>query len=241
MTKSSKGTYELALVMPIYNEEECITDVVNAWHDELLRLKIDFKMILLNDGSKDGTKEKLELFEGNPRIVVINKENSGHGPTILKGYHKADDIAEWVFQTDSDNEIKPNYFFDLWRIRDNYDALFGIRTNRRQNIGRKFISLVSRMTIKLFFGSEVTDVNTPYRLIRAPILRQIIDQVPNDTFAPNIIISGALTALNVRICNLPVLHEGRKTGSVTIVKWKLWKAALKSFCQTIKVARKFKA
>ena len=226
-------SYQLALVMPVYNEQECIVDVVESWKGAFARLDIDFLMIVLNDGSRDGTQQALCAFDADDRIEVVHKANSGHGPTILEGYRRAVEAADWVFQCDSDDEMKPDSFSTLWEKRDDFDVLFGIRSGRQQNAARALISTVSRLTVSLLFGSGVEDVNTPYRLIRAPILKQIIEQIPADTFAPNVIISGALARGKRRIHNLPVPHEGRKTGTVSIVKWSLVKAAVKSFWQTL--------
>lgn len=225
--------FELALVMPVYNEESCIVAVIGSWYDELMRLGIDFLMIVLNDGSCDGTAERLAFFAGNERIRVVNKPNSGHGPTILRGYQMGVDLAEWVFQTDSDDEMKAWYFKELWSHRQDYDALFGFRQGRDQAAGRSFISYVSRKTVSIAFGRGIKDVNTPYRLMRSRILKEIITRIPDGTFAPNIIISGEFAASGAHIYNQAVPHEGRKTGSVSIVKWKLWKAVCKSFLQTV--------
>lgn len=224
---------DLALVMPVYNEQDCIVDVVRSWKEVLSGLGMRYQVIVLNDGSKDRTAEKLAAFDGAPAIVVVNKKNSGHGPTILQGYRMAVEKAEWVFQCDSDNEMPAEHFPPLWARRETHDALFGIRDGRAQNVGRKLISVCSRLTVKMLFGRGVQDVNTPYRLMRASVLKQIVGQIPTDTFAPNVIISGAIAQAGLRICNLPVPHEGRRTGSVSIVKWKLWKAAIRSFWQTL--------
>lgn len=232
---------ELAVVMPVYNEEACVAKVVDAWHSELSRLKINFVMIIINDGSQDGTRQSLAQFETDERVRIINKENSGHGPTVLMGYGMAVNEAQWVFQTDSDNEISPTSFNDLWARRDNFDALFGFRKGLEKGLSRKLISLVSRLTVRMLFGRGVFDVNIPYRLIRAPILQRIVQQIPYDTFAPNIIISGALAASDARIFNTPVPHDGRKTGTGSIVKWKLWKSAFKAFFQTITYSFKIKS
>jgi len=227
-------SHELAVVMPVYNEQECIRDVVVSWLDVLSRQDIDFQMIVLNDGSSDGTGSALEGFSGNQRVEVVTQPNSGHGPTILMGYRKAAGIAEWVFQCDSDNEMTPDGFPALWERRHEFDALFGHRAGRTQSPGRRLISAGSRLTVQMLFGKGVTDVNTPYRLIRSAILREIVDQIPPDTFAPNVIISGALARAGARIYNHPVPHEHRKTGSVSIMKWKLWKSAFRSFWQTLR-------
>ena len=224
---------ELALVMPVYNEEACIGEVVRSWYEMLEGLNISFQMIILNDGSTDASEEVLTPFGINEMIDIINKENSGHGPTILFGYKKAVELAEWVFQCDSDNEMSEKYFYMLWKRREAYDALFGVRRNRKQNIGRKIITLIAKITTRFCFGEGISDVNTPYRLIRSKFLKQIVDQIPDDIFAPNVIIAGTLTQMALRVYEHPVPHESRKTGKVSITNWKLWKSAVKSFWQTL--------
>ena len=224
---------DLALVMPVYNEEECIVDVVRSWHGMLNLLGVDFQMLVLNDGSRDGTAEALEDFADYERVEVIKKENSGHGPTILLGYRKSVELADWVFQCDSDNEMMPEHFPELWEKRADYDALFGIRTARNQNIGRKLIRVVSRASVHLLYGRSVADVNSQYRLIRSCALQPLVAQITYLTLAPNIIISGLLARRGCRIYNTPVPHQGRTTGTVSIVKWKLWKLAARAFVQTI--------
>lgn len=226
-------SHELVLVMPVYNEEACIADVVRSWRDQFDRLGIDYRMIVLNDGSRDGTAAALEGVAEENRVDVINKPNSGHGPTILVGYHQGVQLGEWVFQCDSDDEMKPDSFSALWERRGDYDALFGVRTGREQNRGRKVISACSRLVVRVLFGGGVEDVNTPYRLMRAHLLEKIIVQIPTDTFAPNVIISGALARAGVRIYNHPVAHEHRRTGTVSIVKWKLWKSVFRALWQTL--------
>lgn len=225
---------DLALVMPVYNEEECIESVVRDWDQTLCELGINYRLMIYNDGSKDGTAEVLKCFQSSETVQVTNKLNSGHGPTILRGYHDAVKIADWVFQCDSDGEMLPEGFSELWAKRNEYDALFGYRENRVQSRSRAFISAVSRFAVKTFFGAGVRDVNTPYRLMRAAILADIVKTIPDDTFAPNVLISGELCRRKCRIFNTPVPHAHRRTGQVSIVKWKLWKAVIKSFFQTIR-------
>lgn len=232
--------YELALVMPVYNEEACIYNVILSWHDALITLGINFIMLVLNDGSTDQTEHELARFIGNKRIKIINKVNAGHGPTILQGYHMAINLADWVFQTDSDDEIPVDYFQELWSRRSDYDALLGCRIKRTQGIARKFITATSRLVVLILFGSKVDDVNSPYRLLRVSILIDALRKIPNGTFAPNILISGILSKSNARIYNHPVLHICRRTGSVSIVKLKLWQGAFKAFYQSIAVALNIK-
>ncbi len=188
---TERRTYELAVVMPVYNEQDCIASVVQSWYNLLLESGIDFLMITIDDGSRDATGQALEGI-ANDRIRVIHQTNRGHGPTILSGYREATRLAQWVFQCDSDDEMPPEAFPPLWQARRQYEAVFGYRQARRQSMGRKFISLCSRATVRLAFGKGVRDVNTPYRLMRSDVLRPIVDRIPPDMFAPNVIISGAL-------------------------------------------------
>ncbi len=220
--------------MPVYNEEECIAAVVSSWLDVLRGLNIHFRMIVLNDGSRDGTAEALRPFEGRPDVEIIHKPNSGHGPTILQGYRRACEIAEWVFQCDSDNEMEPGSFPRLWEQRASFDALFGCRAGRVSTRGRRLISAGSRMIIRLLYGRGVEDVNTPYRLMRSALLGPIIRKLAPDSFAPNVMISGELVRRHARICNIPVPHQNRRTGKVSIIKWKLWKAVARSALQTLR-------
>ena len=187
----------------------------------------------MNDGSSDGTEQALQVFGHDNRVEVIHKVNSGHGPTILIGYKKSVKLADWNFQCDSDNEMKPDSFRILWENRERFDALFGVREARNQNSGRKLISAFSRFIVRLLFGTGVTDVNTPYRLIRSKVLERIVQYIPVNAFAPNVIISGIICKSGLRIFERPVLHENRVTGKVSIVKWKLWKSATKAFWQTL--------
>ncbi len=225
---------QLAVVIPVYNEEACIAQVLGDWTAALDELKIDYRIIALNDGSRDRTQEILGEMPPTPRLELVDKPNSGHGPTILMGYRSAVQAAEWVFQCDSDNEMPASHFKRLWEIRDSYDALFGFRTGRKSSIDRKIVSFLSRLVAGMLFGTGVKDVNVPYRLIRAEILEKIISDIPPDTFAPNIIISGMLCKSGAKIANIPVPHVLRKTGKVSIGNIRLWKFSFQSLVQTLK-------
>jgi len=224
---------ELILVMPVYNEADCISDVVSKWRDAFLGLGIDAELLVLNDGSKDDTAHQLERFADDERVHVINKPNSGHGPTILQGYREAVKHADWVFQVDSDDEMAPDSFAGFWKRREKYDAVFGIRWQREQDPTRKILSAGSRAVVKLFFGRGVRDVNVPYRLMRASALTPVVEAIPDDTFAPNLLISGVLGRKRSRVANIPVPHEHRKTGTVSLDPRKLGRIAARSGRETL--------
>ncbi len=223
---------DLILVMPVYNEAQCVAGVIEKWRDAFEQLNINAELLVLNDGSRDETEQTLEQFQDDERVSIVNKPNSGHGPTILQGYREAVKRADWVFQVDSDDEMQPDAFAGFWKRRDKYDAIFGIRWHREQDAGRRVLSAGSRILVRLFFGRGVRDVNVPYRLMRAEKLAPIVAAIPDDTFAPNLLISGVFGQTVKRVTNRNVLHENRKTGTVSLKSSKLWKIALKSGRQT---------
>jgi glycosyltransferase involved in cell wall biosynthesis len=227
---------ELSIVIPVYNEEEAIGAVLDKWVAELDKLGIDYTVNPYNDGSKDGSWDVIRAKEKQypGRVVGHDKANSGHGPTILQGYRDAADAGyEWVFQVDSDDEMGPEGFAGLWEKRDRYDFLVGTRDGRKQVLPRKIISAVSRMSVRLFYGRSIWDVNTPYRLMRVSAFRDVYREIPSDTFAPNVILSGMAAKLKLRCFEARVPQHDRTTGEVSIKKWKLLKAAMRSFFQTV--------
>lgn len=225
---------DVCVVMPVYNEEACINEVIDDWKAALDRLQISYNLLILNDGSRDNTARELAK-NNSPGVTIINKENSGHGPTILTGYYLAAAQAEWVFQVDSDNEMRAEHFQKLWNARRGCDAVFGIRSAREQALPRRIISFISRMAVTLCYGRGVQDVNCPFRLMRADVLRKFLECIPADTFAPNVAIAGLFVLNGSPVKNIAVPHSNRQTGEVSIKKWKLFKAAMRSFLQTIRI------
>ena len=224
---------ELAVVMPAYNEEAVICDVINKWTKELLRLKIDFQIHVYNDGSRDNTLSILNhLANENKNVIVHNKFNSGHGPTIIQAYRENSD-AEWLFQIDSDDGIDTESFEDLWENRKSFQFLIGKRIRSRQALTRKLISSISRIIVSILYGNKVYDVNSPYRLMKIESLKKILFSLPNNMFAPNVAITGAVSLLNIKCYEISVHQRERVAGEGSLKRIKLLKAVLQSFYQTI--------
>lgn len=226
----------LCVVMPVYNEQEAIGVVLNKWNAELTALGIDYEIRPYNDGSRDNSLSVMMSVANQlgTRINVKDKPNGGHGNTILTGYRDAaEDGFDWIFQIDSDDEMGPESFRALWDKRANYDFLLGIRDGRVQALPRKIISLVSRACVRIFYGKGVWDVNSPYRLMRVSAFRDFYSRIPLTTFAPNVILSGLAAKHRIKSYEMRVPQHDRTTGEVSIKKWKLFKAAAKSFWQTI--------
>tara|TARA_B000000460_G_C21405104_1_gene344125 strand:- start:30 stop:755 length:726 start_codon:yes stop_codon:yes gene_type:complete len=229
--KSTK--IELSVVIPVYNEEEIISMVIDNWIEKLNQLKINHEIHLYNDGSRDNSLEKIQESEKiHSNVVVHDKPNAGHGPTILQGYLENIE-SPWIFQVDSDNEIKPDNFELIWNARNEFDLILASRKGHIQTLPRKFISSIARILVRLLYGKAIWGVNTPYRLMKSSAFRNCFFELPTDTFAPNLILSGYAAYNNLRISEVDIPHHGRKTGKVSLRNWKLLKGAVLSAKQTI--------
>ncbi len=219
--------------MPTYNEGKSISSVISDWCTELNKLGIDFKFHVYNDGSKDNTLNVLNKISGeNNNIVIHDKSNSGHGPTLIKGYKENSSDYEWIFQIDSDDEMGVELFEELWKNRSSYDFLIGCRERPNQPGIRKLISLISRVTIGIFYGNCVYDVNSPYRLMRTEKFRDLFFKLPETMYAPNVAITGYTSLKNLRVYQGRIKQNIKKTGLNAMGTVKISKVA-KSFFEIL--------
>ena len=207
---------DLAIVIPVFNEEENIEKVLNDWKKILEKSKFD--IIVVNDGSKDKTKLILDkIKKKSSNIKIINKLNGGHGESIYLGYKYATQKKyKFVFQVDSDDQFSTSDFKPLWRLRDKpYDLIIGYRQYRKDPILRIFLSkIVLRLFFLIYFKKNISDANIPYRLMKIRFLDNFIKNSSKKYIAPNILMT--LYAKNV--LSLKVKHFQRSKG---VIRWPL--------------------
>src|SRR4051812_47597585 len=116
-TNTAAKKESLYIVMPAYNEEGCITEVVSGWLNELGAIPgADVRMVVVNDGSRDKTGQLLDqLASRESRLIVVHQENGGHGKALRNAYEQALRAnPDWVFHVDSDDQFMPRDFEQLW-------------------------------------------------------------------------------------------------------------------------------
>ena len=236
MTKLLK---DVAVVIPVFNEEKLIGECINEWLNVLDSVNLNYEILIIDDGSSDATISIVERYGDNQNIQMIIKQNEGHGPTILAGYKRAVGIAEWVFQADSDNEISPNQFSALWSKRQGQDAVIAWRQGRNQTTVRRLVTFFARVTTKVLFRCHLRDVNTPFRLIRSETLAILLEKIPSDTFAPNIALSGALSLMNYQVEECPVVFNDRIVGESSLSNLGAVRKGGRALLELIKISRVF--
>ena len=236
MTKLLK---DVAVVIPVFNEEKLIPQCINEWLNVLDSVNLNYEILIIDDGSSDATISIVERYRDNQNIQLIIKQNEGHGPTILAGYKRAVGIAEWVFQADSDNEINPNQFSALWSRRQGQDAVIAWRQGRDQTTVRGLVTFFARVTTKVLFRCHLRDVNIPFRLIRSETLTILLEKIPSDTFAPNIALSGALSLMNFQVEECPVVFNERIVGESSLSNLGALRKGGRALLELIKISRVF--
>lgn len=182
---------KLYIVIPAYNEEENIEDVVKGWHAVVAKIGKTSRLVIVDDGSKDDTYKKLQtLSKKYKQLVPAHKENSGHGGTVLFGYHYAlKQKADYVFQTDSDGQTDPDEFWQMWDQREKYNFQCGWRLGRQDGFSRKFVTRVLKLTVLAKFHVWIKDANTPFRLMDARSLAEKVKQIPENYNLANVMLS----------------------------------------------------
>ena len=204
---------KLYIVMPAFNEEAKIEAVVSQWHPLVEKIGSDSRLVVMDDGSKDHTYEKLkDLQKKFPQLVGVTKENEGHGATVLRAYHYAvDHGADYVFQTDSDGQTLPEEFWPLWENRQRGGLLIGQRKGREDGISRVFVTRVLRLVLFAVFRVWVKDANTPFRLMKASELEQVLKKIPEGFNLSNVIMTVIYEKEN-KVTYYPITFRPRQGG-----------------------------
>lgn len=220
----------LYIVMPAYNEEENIRDVVEQWHPIVEKIGNDSRLVLFDDGSKDHTYERMkELKQQYPFLIAETKPNSGHGATCLYAYQYAlEHGAEYIFQTDSDGQTDPNEFWTLWNQRDSYDFLIGSRNQRQDGFARIVVTKVLRLLVKLIFGVWVKDANTPFRLMKEKQLKEYLAIIPDKFFLSNVVITTIAVKKKQKLFWTPITFKPRQKGVNSINIKRIIKIGIKA-------------
>jgi glycosyltransferase involved in cell wall biosynthesis len=198
----------LSVIMPCYNEERTIRDIL----DQVRAVQFDKEIIVVDDHSRDATPEILrELAANDPMIRVIRQpRNRGKGEAIRTGLAAAK--GDIVIIQDADLEYDPNDYYELVRpiVEGKVDVVFGSRFMGRHTgmyfwnaIGNKFLTLMTNF----LYNSWISDMETCYKVMRTDIMRSLHLQSNDFRIEPE--ISAKVLKLGYRIYEVPISYMGR--------------------------------
>lgn len=203
----------LSLVLPAHNEEANIEAVVTRARDVLPIFTDDFEIVVVNDGSRDGTKEILDrLHVEDPRIKPVHHAvNRGYGGALISGFNATS--GDYVMFMDADRQ------FDIADIRNLspfvalFDVVAGFRMERNDPILRRINAEVFNIAVRILFGVHMRDIDCAFKIFDGPMLRSL------DLSAPGALINAEIQAKLRRqgatVVQVGVHHYPRVAGTAT--------------------------
>ena len=239
---NDNNTESLYIVMPTYNEEANIKNVIEEWYPILKNGNDSSRMVISDGGSTDHTLDILyDLQKSYPKLVVIPKPGTDHGTKgILLYKYAIDNKANWIFQTDSDGQTLPSEFDEFWNLRINYDAVLGNRKKRGDGIGRKVVEDVLRAYLAIFFGVVIPDANAPYRLMRSEVVDKYIGIMPEDFNLPNAILAACFSKYKEKVTYQEITFQPRQGGKNYMNMKRIFKIGFDSISNFMKIKSNLK-
>jgi len=206
---------DLSIIIPIYNEQESLQSNLPLWLD-LIKVN-EWTLILVNDGSKDKTREILTNLSKADNIKIIHhKVNRGYGGALKTGMMAA--TSEYILTMDADGQHNLASIDALVASQEKFDAdlVIGARVNLEyhfafRSIGKKIIRWISRILIP----NQLSDLNSGMKLYKTTLAQEYLLLCPN-TMAFSDVITLCFLANKHLVVETPIKVLPRKTGKSTI-------------------------
>ena len=199
----------LSVIVPVYNESDNIPLLMEALSSVLNNLRCNFEIIAVNDGSTDGSREKLAAIAAAlAELKVINfRRNFGQTAAIMAGIDYASgDVLVFI---DSDLQNDPEDIpLLLAKLDEGYDVVSGWRKDRKDaRIRRNFMSRMANAIISWVSGVRLTDYGCTLKAYRADVIKDVRLYGEMHRFIPIY-----ATWLGAKVTEIPVRHHARRFG-----------------------------
>lgn len=204
----------LSVFFPAFNDEKTIPVLIKKASALLPKITNDYEIIIVNDGSKDGTAAVLKrLEEKMPYLrVVTHKVNKGYGAALKSGFRTAK--KNFVFYTDGDGQYDFNELKNLVvKMKNGVDMVNGYKINRADSVFRIVCGELYSKFIKLIFGLKIKDVDCDFRLIRKKVFKKI--KLKKNSGAICVELVKKIQDAGFKIVDVPVHHYPRLSGRST--------------------------
>lgn len=218
--------HKLSVIIPCYNEEKWISTVLEKIANITSALPISSEIIVVNDGSTDGTAERLSHlsnYNDTSIIVLTHSQNKGKGASVKTAL--AVITGTIVIIQDADMEYDPKDYHKMLPliIEDRADAVFGSRFRGSEphrvlfflhTIGNKLLTFVSNVFTQL----NLTDMETGYKMFRTDILKKVILKEDRFGFEPEVTAKVSRIA-GIRIYEVGISYYGRTYKEGKKIRW----------------------
>jgi glycosyltransferase involved in cell wall biosynthesis len=201
---------DISVVVPLYNEEDSVGILHRRISDALQHANLDYEILFVNDGSRDGTLERAEaIAAGDPRLRVVEfRANYGQTPAMAAGIDLA--LGRVIATMDGDLQNDPADIPKMYAgIDDDTDMVVGWRKNRQDKlITRKIPSWIANRLIGKVTGVPIRDNGCSLKLYRASVIKRVPLYAEMHRFIP------AMASLaGARVKEVAVTHHARQFGA----------------------------
>lgn len=190
----------ISILIPFYNEEESLPLLHTETVNNMEKLKREYELLYIDDGSTDGSNSRLQDFirKDNRVHLIINRKRLGKGEALQKGIEKAQ--GDIIVFMDADLQDDPSDIVHFLKKMDKgYDLINGIRKKRKDSVIIKFYSAIANIFLHKVMKSPFSDINCGFKAIRKVIFEEI-----------------HLYGNNFRFLPLAVFYKGFRVGEVEV-------------------------
>lgn len=229
--------YNLSVIIPLYNEEDIVGKNVKKIIDKLGKMGLRWEVILVNDGSKDGTLSIIRnKFLKNENIKIINfKINKGKGAAIRAGVKKSK--GDFVIFSDIDLATPLKHLDEMInKFKEGYDLVIGSRKTlkskiiRHQPFYREVLGKGFTFITKKILGVNISDFTCGFKGFKKKAAKKIFPKGKIDRWAFDAEILFIANIFGYKIVEIPVSWRDRRETKV-----RLWVDLPRSFCDIIKI------
>lgn len=215
---------KLSIVIPVYNEKNTIEKLLKTV-EEVSLAGMEKEIIIVDDGSTDGTREILAKYSGGPYKVILQPVNQGKGAAIRTGFAAA--TGDFIIIQDADLEYDPHEYPLLLdpMIEGKADVVFGSRFIGDRphrvlffwhSVANKMLTLFSNMLTDI----NLTDMETCYKAFTREALRKILPHLTAERFNIEPEITARVAQKKLRIFEVGISYYGRTYEEGKKINWK---------------------
>lgn len=163
----------MTVIVPLYNEVDNLDRIKSTFTEYFSRSKTRGKVLFVDDGSTDGSYEKVKMIcSGNPSFTYIKfKENRGLSAAIKAGFDYCD--TELTGYIDADLQTTPFDFDILLQYIDSYDAVIGYRARRKDTFNKRVQSKIANGFRRRMINDGIRDTGCPLKVIHTDVAKRI--------------------------------------------------------------------